>query len=62
MEKEIYTAYAPNADITFIMCDTLENGEVVSAEVVGFYYGQPCDELTKEYTGKLKATLEMGKG
>lgn len=54
--KEIYTVYAPNDDITFIMCDTTEDGETGSTEVVGWYYGEPNDEATATFTGKLKAT------
>ena len=52
---EIVTTYAPDTDITFILRETYENGEPLSTEVVGFYYGGPDDNLTNEYNGSLKA-------
>lgn len=56
MKKTIYTAYAQNNDITFILCDTCDNGEVISTELIGWYYGEPDDHATKLFSGKLKAT------
>lgn len=56
MRKDIYTTYAPSADITYIMCDTYEGEEIKSTEVVGWYYGEPDEESTKFYIGKLTAT------
>lgn len=55
MKKEIYTAYASNSDMTFIMCDTYEGENIKSTEVVGWYYGEPEDEATVAFTGKTKA-------
>ena len=55
MKKEIYTTYAPNTDITFIMCDTFEGTEIKSTEVVGWYYGEPDNDSTNAFVGKLKA-------
>lgn len=56
MKTEIIDTYAPDTDMTFILSEVYEeNGDPVSVEVVGFYYGKPSDELTKEFTGKLKA-------
>lgn len=46
----IYTVYAEKDDITFIMKESDHN-----IEVVGFYFGEPDEEATKEYQGKLKA-------
>lgn len=37
--KEIYTTYAPDTDITFIMVDEWYYDEVMSTECVGFYFG-----------------------
>lgn len=56
--KEIYTAYAAENDMTFIMCDTYENAskeKLLSTEVIGFYFGEPTEEATKEFPGSLKA-------
>ena len=55
-EPEIYTAYAPNNDITFIMRDTYHfNGELESTAVIGWYYGEPDDENTRQFIGDLVA-------
>lgn len=54
---EIYTAYSPEADITFIMRDTfhLVGDELESTTVVGWYYGKPDPDNTREYCGKTSA-------
>ena len=53
---EIYTAYAPNNDITFIMRDTYHfNGELESTAVIGWYYGEPDEESTRKFIGDLVA-------
>lgn len=50
----IYTIYAEHDDITFIM-----KKEGNTLEVIGFYFGEPDDEATKEFAGKgLKAAFE----
>lgn len=52
MGKELYTAYCPDRDMTFIMkVEYVENVKVES--VVGYYYGTPDDELTKKFYGDL---------
>ena len=53
----IYTVYAEKDDLTFIMQDTEREGKTI-VKVIGFYYGEPSEELTEEYTGKLVAELE----
>lgn len=59
MKKELYPIYAPSADTTFIMEDTYnENGELISAECVGFYFGEPTAEDNETFKGKLKANFE----
>ena len=56
MNQEIYTAYAEHHDMTFIMVDTFdEKGEPMATECIGFYYGEPNEENTKAFSGKLKA-------
>lgn len=58
-DKVIYTTYAPDTDITFIMEDTVvieENEEkFIKTKVKGFYYGESDKELTKKYYEKLVA-------
>lgn len=55
MKKEIYAIYS-NSDITFIMEDTYnDSGDILSTECVGFYYGEPDEESTRYFVGKLKA-------
>lgn len=49
----IYTVYAQQDDITFIMKET--NSKL---ECVGWYFGSPDEDLTAEYVGKLSAELE----
>lgn len=60
MDKIIYTTYAPDTDMTFILQDIMEevDGDIQSTECVGFYFGEPDDEATKEFIGKLKAEYE----
>lgn len=49
----IYTVYAKEDDMTFIMEDTDS-----TITVKGFYFGEPDDEATKQYIGKLTAHIE----
>ena len=58
-EKTLYSVYAKNDDITFVMEETTnENGETLSIECVGFYYGEPSEEDNQFFKGKLKADFE----
>ena len=50
---EVYTLYSQEGDITFIMEDKKN-----TTSVVGFYYGEPNDENTREFRGKLTAEFE----
>ena len=53
-ENELYTVYAPSADITYIMRDTFRlNGDWESTAVIGWYYGEPDEENTRKYAGVL---------
>ena len=65
MFDEIYTTYAPDTGITFIMKDTYEmmdqatlDGKLVSTAVIGWYYGAPTEENTRMFAGSLIATYE----
>ncbi len=49
----IYPVYAEKDDMTFIMKE-----EENTIECIGFYFGEPSEELTKEYQNKLVATIE----
>lgn len=47
------TGYAQEIDTTFIMKYTKnENGEICHEEVVGYYHGEPEEELTEYYKDK----------
>lgn len=59
----IYSVYAEG--VTFIMKDVCTKDitgmfgeELLSSEVIGFYYGQPNIDEIKEFAGKLKAEFE----
>lgn len=61
-KKEIYDVYAREGDMTFIMEETHDaDGELISTECVGWYYGEPDDRSTATFTGKLKAEYLMDK-
>lgn len=57
--KKLESCYSPSYDITFIMEETYKDGEIISSEVKGFYYGEPDEEATEYFNGKLKAEYEM---
>lgn len=50
----IYTIYADKNDMTFIMEEKTE-GNKRTLSVVGFYFGEPDETATKEYTNSLTA-------
>lgn len=53
---EIRTEYSASGDMTFILRETTSTeGDPISTEVVGFYYGAPNDRDTRNYIGHLKA-------
>lgn len=53
---EIQTAYSKEADMTFILKETTDaDGDPISTEVIGFYYGEPNEQDTRNYLGHLKA-------
>lgn len=49
---KIWTAYAPESDMTFIMRES--NGEIA---VSGFYFGEPNETATELYKDKLTAEM-----
>lgn len=53
--KQIWTIYSKEYDITTIFEDTFKDGEMVSTEVVGFYFGEEDADATKQFKGKRKA-------
>ena len=54
----VYTIYAKDDDMTFIMKkDIVKQKEHLS--VVGFYFGEPNEADTKEYTNSLTAEFEV---
>ena len=58
-KKELYATYAPHTDTTFIMQDEInEHSDPTSTECVGWYFGEPTEENTQFYIGKLKAHYE----
>ena len=53
----IYTVYAENDDMTFIVEEKpSETGRTLS--VIGFYFGEPEEGATKEYMHSLTAELK----
>ena len=53
----IYTVYARNDDMTFIM-EEKTTGKKRTLSVVGFYFGEPDESATKEYTNSLTAEFD----
>lgn len=62
--ETVYTTYAPDTDITFIMKDTEKFASdptriVRTTECIGWYHGEPDEDLTKLCAnGNMKATYE----
>lgn len=55
-EKVVYeTNYSGPYDRIFIMKCTYKGENIISEECVGFYAGEPDEDATKQFTGKLKA-------
>ena len=48
-KSEIETIYAVDKNITFIMEYYYEDDKVVDIQCVGFYFGEPNEEKTREY-------------
>lgn len=57
--EKIWTAYSRDTDTTTIFlskCLDENFEEVISVEVVGFYFGEPNEQDTESYNGEIKAT------
>lgn len=50
MATKIYTTYAQDTDITFILQDLTSGNTLLSTQVIGFYYGTPNAQDTKQYS------------
>ena len=60
-KKNYFVTYAPDSDITFIMCDYVgEDGKIYYTGVSGFYYGPPDKEQNKLYKDDLIAEFKGG--
>ncbi len=59
MKRYIETDHAPHMDITVIMehIET-DEGEPVQSSIVGWYYGEPNEESTAHFIGKLTTTYD----
>jgi hypothetical protein len=52
----IFTTYAPDTDITFILEECINNkGDILETTLKGFYYGEPNENNTKDFIGKFIA-------
>ena len=58
LKEEKYGIYQKNYNITFIMIDIFKNDKIISSECVGWYFGEPNEELNNHFTNKLKSTFE----
>lgn len=47
--SEIDTVYASDDNMTFLMEYYYEDNDLKDIAVVGFYYGEPNEEKTREY-------------
>lgn len=53
----VYGSYNRNDDVTVIVEEVYSpDGEPISTEIKGFYFGEPDEESNKTFYGKLKAT------
>lgn len=53
----VFGSYNRNADVTVIVEEVYSpDGEPISTEIKGFYFGEPDEESNKTFYGKLKAT------
>lgn len=53
---KLSTEYSASGDKTFILEEVYDkDGNIISIECVGFYYGEPNEIDTNSYYGKLKA-------
>jgi hypothetical protein len=55
MMGNIYQVYAKDHDVTIIFEDTYKGSELLSTELKGFYYGEPCEKGLTTFYGETKA-------
>ena len=57
---EVFGAYNVDHDLTTIFKDTYRraNDTIVSTEVIGFYFGAPCEDDTEYHMGDLKVMYD----
>ena len=56
-KKNIFTVYCESTDMTIIFeeVEVILTGDIISTEGKGFYYGEPDEDATKGFYGRLKA-------
>lgn len=57
--RELYGAYSPEADMTFVVETIYEETdarETITTGVCGFYFGEPSDEVTESFDGRTSVT------
>lgn len=55
MDKEIWTTYSQESDMTFIMKEDSKNKTL---KVVGFYFGKPNENDTETFINCVEAKFE----
>lgn len=53
--EKIYTTYAPETDMTFILRDIIKGNDLKSIECIGWYYGKPNEKDTEQFIGSMEA-------
>ena len=53
--QEKFTVYAMEGDMTFIMQETYEDGDLKCTECVGWHYGEPDKDSIESFSGSMKA-------
>ena len=63
LRREIFTVYAKEHDLTFIMEEMYDDkGNSVSLEVKGFYFGEPNADLTERFYEDYRAEFSTEGG
>lgn len=47
---EFYTTYLPTEDITVVWQDLIVDNECIQRSLVGFYYGEPDEQSTENFS------------
>ena len=59
IKHTVYTVYAKDNDMTFIM-EEEEQDNQVRVTVKGFYYGEPNEDNTEQFFNDLTAEFDIG--